>query len=112
MNYQEGFKVLPAILQEMKETSEERGTYFMVGVITSNGNGVDCASDIELENSAKLKKLLDDMGIPYIESEEIFRSEGFDPYDENLYTNTPSRHFGALGNALFAQGIKITTILP
>jgi len=99
--YDYGFELLPAMLDEMKETSEKEYTFFMVAIINANGE----LSEEEFKQCNRLKRLLEDRGIPYIESFEVFKNEGYEPYDLRLYTQESSRHFSPLGNAFFAQAI-------
>lgn len=101
-SYEYGFKLLPYMLKEMKEKSENDRTYFLVTIINAGGK----PSDEELKQYTRLKELLESMSVDYLESFEIFRNEGYSPYDDRLYGVNLSKHFSPLGNALFSQGIK------
>ncbi len=101
--YDYGFKILDPILEEMKEKSKDDCTFFMVAIINSHGK----PSPLEIKEFTRLKGVLEEKQIPYVESFAIFEQEGYGYGNPSLYSkDTGSPHFNALGHALFAQGIK------
>ncbi len=98
--YSYGFDILELILLEIKERSENDGTYFMVFIIEHGNDHIN--DEIELEAIEKLKKLLDYTGIPYTNANSIFEQEDFTPTD---YDQDRIFHFMPDGYGLLAQGI-------
>ena len=100
--YDEGLKVLSLILDEIKARSEQDNTYLMVPIIR-RGNDVE-SSEKELQVLEELKTMLDEKGIPYVDSDLIFEKEGYELTGNDEFNTFD--HFRPEGYAAFAQGIK------
>lgn len=93
--YNYGFEILPYILEDMKSDD----AFLLVAIINAKDGKYQ---EHEEESVKKLKNLLESKKIAYIDMVELFESQGYDADDSRLHFG----HFTALGNALFANGLK------
>ncbi|MCH8003663.1 MAG: hypothetical protein IH934_03440 [Nanoarchaeota archaeon] len=99
--YEYGFDILDLILDEIKDKSKEDNTHFIVLIIDRGNDYIN--TKVELRVIERLKNMLKQKNIKYIDSESIFWKENYIPTDNS---NRTIGHFTPEGNSILAQGIK------
>ena len=97
--YAHGFLVLDKMLGEMKQQMKNKT--FLVTLITDKDFS---PNNIEYDKYQKLKQMLQEKSIPFVDGEEIFNEESIKYGSKRVFYNNV--HLSPLGNAVFAQAIK------
>lgn len=106
--YDYGLKRLDLILDDMKEKSAEDDTYLLVVLITESNNVL--RAKIIDDTTIKIKKMLREKNIPFVDSADIFARQGYNLHEDDNQQSFDkgklNQHFTPRGYAYLAQGIK------
>ena len=101
---EKGFKLFDVMLDDIKAKTDEDGSHLIVGLIMQEN-----PPQIIKDYDQKIKMLLDEKKIFYYDSTDYFSQKKPEYKRQSFYYISEtmiSSHFGPIGNALYAQGLK------
>ena len=106
--YDYGLKLFDLILDDMKDKSAEDNTYLLVVLITDSNNFL--RQKVIDEATIKIKEMLREKNVPFVDSADIFDKEGYNLHEEDSQQSfdkgKKNQHLTPRGYAYLAQGIK------
>ncbi len=103
-NMKQGLALFEAMIDNLKEMTQEDGTQFFVTLIQRNN-----PDRLFLEYYEKLKNVLEEKQVLFFDSVAYFESQREKYKNQSFYyvgEEKSAGHYGIIGNALHAQGMK------